>query len=204
MQSLDGLKEKWNCNSTAHSNYDAASMKKVLNSRAGKQTKIAFRYFWASFALQILVYALLSHVAIKYWYDSTAVIPALLGIVIYIPFTVMLLKKFRHLAFMRLQSNSSSSIQEYVAGQRTGLESIVAFKKKYELFLIPLSCAICVLLTFKLYVPGGALGNPTGAFITLGVSLVSCFVAIWRENQKHFYNPIHELTKVLDEYSPGA
>jgi hypothetical protein len=204
MKNLDELKDRWNCMPAVHSNYDALTMKKVLNGRAGKQTKIALQYFWASLALQILVYSLLSHVVVKYWYDIAAVIPALVGILIYIPFTLTVLKKFRQLAFMKIQSNSAASIREYLSNQRIGLESILAFKNRYELFLIPLSCAIGVLLIFKLYVPEGALGNPTGAIITLAISLASCAFAIWRENKKHFYDPIRELTKVLEDYSDGG
>ncbi|MEJ7642976.1 MAG: hypothetical protein WKF87_00140 [Chryseolinea sp.] len=200
METLDRLKKNWNCDTASHAGYDAVSMKKVLNSRSGKQTKIAFRYFWASFALQILVYALLSHVAIKFWYDSSAVFPALFGILIFLPFTIMLLTEFRKMASMRIQPGSPSSIRQYVLSQRTLLQSFMKFKKRYELFLIPLSCAVGVFLTFKLYVPGGALGNPTGAFITLAASLVSCFAAIWRENKKHFHDPINELSKILDDF----
>ena len=201
MEKLDEFKKKWNSKTEVSVALDEVAMNKIVKSRVGKQTRMAMKYFWASFGLQILVYALLSHVIVKYWNDLYTVMPAVVGIVIFIPFTKTLLNKFKSLAFMQIEGTGVSSIHRYVIRQKELLERFFIFKKRYELFLIPLSTMIGVLLTFKLYVPGGVMAHPYGAAVTLSISLVSCYMAIYQENRKNFRKPISELGSILKEYA---
>lgn len=203
MERIDDLKTKWRNTPATHQTYNTTAMNNLVKSRISKQTGKAMQFFWASFVLQILVYALLGHVIVRYYKDVFTVLPALAGILLYIPFTHMLMKKFKAMAFMPTVGKSSS-IQGYISSQRGLLESFFTFKKRYELFLIPLSCAIGVLLTFKLYVPGGAYAYPQGAIITFAISLLSCYIAIKRENERNFIKPITDLGEILIEYNAGT
>jgi hypothetical protein len=112
------------------------------------------------------------------------------------------MRKFKKLVTARpwLQQNIGASLHDYVLGQQTLLRSFYNFKKWYEFFLIPLSCAIGVSLVFELYVPGGVHGHQWGAVITFLVSLASCIAAIYFENQKSFILPIKQLQNILDEF----
>jgi hypothetical protein len=92
-----------------------------------------------------------------------------------------------------------TSLYNYVQHQRVLLESFFQFKKRYEIILVPLASAIGIFLTFKLYVPGGVQAHQEGAIITFGLTLLSCFLAIYSENKKSFEEPIRELNGILDD-----
>ena len=205
MSTLDQYKKHWEQSNKAPSPYregllDEASLQKIITSRVRKHTKTSLQYFWASLALQILVYALLSHVAIKYFTQTQILLLSLLGILLYLPFTIVLMKKFKRVAKGRLRGNEQSSIHDYISEQHQLLKSFFTFKKRYEIILIPLSAAIGVILVFTLYVPGGVQAFPTGALITYSLTLLSCYWAIRAENTKSFIQPLQQLEAILQEY----
>jgi len=200
MSTLEDFKANWENQFQPANNINIAALDKLVKSRVKKQTNIAVNYFWASLALQILVYALLSHVIVKYWFDAKVVVPALLGILIYVPFSVLLMKKFKQFAFSPLDTSSITSIQEHTQLKYRLLENILSFKRKYELFLVPVSTAIGVFVTFQLYVPGGVTSHWSGAMITFAISLLSCAYAIYLENKRNFRQPLGELKQIMDEF----
>ena len=205
MKTLEELKKQWERNPLPIDNtnvYDNLSLDRILKARVKKHTATSFQYFWASFALQILVYALLTHVIVKYHSNMTIVLFGIFGVLLYIPFTIVLMGKFKRMASTKVNSENTAviNLQEYVRQYQSLLRAFYSFKKKYELFLIPLSSAIGVILTFNLYVPGGVIKNLTGAVITFGLTLLSCAVAIYSENKKSFEQPIDQLQKILDEF----
>ncbi|MBC7849041.1 MAG: hypothetical protein H7Y31_04865, partial [Chitinophagaceae bacterium] len=178
MKTLEELKRQWekNCLTTGDTNvYDNMSLNRILRSRVKKHTTTSFQYFWASFALQLMVYALLAHVSLKYHTNLTVVFLGICGVLLYIPFTIVLMGKFKRMASTKVNAEDPAvmNLQEYVRQYQSLLRAFYAFKMKYELFSIPLSSAIGVILTFNLYVPGGIIENLTGAVITFGVTLLS-------------------------------
>lgn len=206
MKTLDEIREQYMKSQSTPSKtpepYNAISLEKIFKKRVMKHTNQAMKYFWASFTMQIIVYSLLSHVIIKNWMNVPIMLLGLGGIAIFIPFTVMLMKKFKALAKANISrgKGTNSSLQDYVLQQYTLLQSFYTFKKRYELILIPLSSAIGVILTFELFVPGGALENLNGIVITFGLTIFSCFLAIIAENRKSFDQPLQQLREILDEF----
>jgi hypothetical protein len=203
MTTLEELKKKWEENqSTPSVAYDSFALEKIFKSRVKKHTNRAMQYFWASFALQILVYALLSHVIVKYWSDTEMVLFSLGGVLLFLPFTIMLMKKFKRIATTKLSANGNTgtSLHQYVLQHHALLRSFYNFKKRYELVLIPLSSAIGIFLTFKLYVPGGVEQHPAGAVVTFVITLFSCATAIYSENKKSFEQPLSQLRQILNEF----
>src|ERR1041385_424479 len=196
--SIDEMKTMWNQKNADNKvgEYDQISIEKIVKARVKKHTGTAFQYFWASFALQVLVYAMLSHVVVRYWYDPIVTLPALLGIAFYIPFTVMMMRKFKI-------ENNQGPMSTYITRRRELLESFYSFKKRYELVLIPLATFIGTFLVFELYVPGGVSAYPTGAMITFVISLASCIIAILAENKRNFEEPLARLKIILDELNEG-
>ena len=75
---------------------------------------MAMRYFWASFTLQIIVYALLSHVSVKYWSDTEVLGLSILGILLFLPFTIMLINKFKSIARIKLSNITETFMHQYV------------------------------------------------------------------------------------------
>ena len=192
---LDEMKSQWSKENVG-GDYDEGTMQKLVKARVKKHTSQAFQYFWASFALQVMVYAMLSHLIVKYWYDPMITLPSLTGIAIYIPFTILMLKRFRNLG-----STAATNNLKYLARRKDLLESFYQFKKRYELFLIPLITSIGTFLVFELYVPGGIWAYPKGAVITFFISLASCVIAIQAENKKNFEEPLVRFKMILDELS---
>ncbi len=207
MTILEELKNKWEEGQKTlipPPGYDQASLEKIIKARVKKPTNMAMRYFWASFTLQLIVYALLSHVIVKYWSDPEILRFSLVGILLYLPFTVMLMRKFKSIAKTRPTDSTGTSLYQYVSRRYTLLDSFYRFKKRYELMLIPLSAVIGVFLVFKLYVPGGVAAHPWGAGITLVITLISCLLALRSENRKNFEQPLHQLQEILNEFKSEA
>jgi hypothetical protein len=161
---------------------------------------MAVQYFWAAFVLQILVYALLGHVVVKYWFDTQAVLTALVGVVMYVPFTVVLMRRFKAIARTSMHKNDADSLQKSIQQRYDYLQRFYRFKQRYEWMLIPVSSMIGVFLVFRIWVPGGVQAHWMAAAITLAVTLVSCGVAIFAENKRNFERPLGELRAVLGEF----
>ena len=204
MTTIEDLKKIWETNQRGTANrlpYDDETLGKIIKTRMKTNMKKPMQYFWGSFFLQILVYALLSHVVLKYGSGPTTLISGIGGILLFVPFTVVLLKKFKQMAVTKpAGGDPGKSLYEFVLQQHKLLSSFYTFKKRYELLLIPLSTAIGVFLTFKLFVPGGAEGNPIGVAVTFGISLLSMVWSIRLENSKSFKQPLHDLSLILDEF----
>ena len=211
MKTIDELRLQWSSeNTSATTNFSEDSFQKIVKSRVRKQSQQAFKYFWASFVLQIAVYALLGHVIIKSLvqmfgartttYDAGAV--ALLGfcgVALYVPFTFVLMKKFKAMATSSRTKNADAPIREYAMKNYQLLSSFFKFKKVYELVLIPLSSALGTIVCFELWFPGGVLQFPTGAAMVFAITLLSCVWVIRDENKVYFERPIAELRVLLDE-----
>ncbi len=205
MISLEKLKKTWEEKQSVlppPPAYDHASLEKIIKNRIRKHTRTTMQYFWASFALQVLVYSLLSHVIITYWKNPEMRWLSIVGVLLYIPFTIMLMRKFKKMAIATpiREENAVVSLYDYVLRQHELLSSFYKFKKWYEFFLIPISTAIGVMLTFKLYVPGGVNENWSVVIITFVITILSCAAAIYSENKKSFKGPIRQLQNMLDEF----
>lgn len=202
---MEELRKNWKEDSAAAgytSPLDKTSLHTILRLRANKQMKINMQCFWASFTLQIIVYSYLTHVIIKHWNDSFLITVGALCILMYIPFTIILLNKFKAIASLRSgeQHASGLCIQEYIQKHQCLLSSFYKFKSRYEIMLVILSTAIMTWMVFRIYVPGGVVAHPLGASFIFITSLLCCTVAIHAENKKHFKDPLVELQKLLNEF----
>ncbi|WOK05698.1 hypothetical protein RT717_21720 [Imperialibacter roseus] len=203
MATLDELKMKWGESGgalPAPEGMAPESFEKIVRTRVKKHTNTAVQYFWAAFALQILVYALLGHVVAKYWSDTQAVLTALVGVALYIPFTVVLMRRFKAIARTNVAKTEGGSLQESIRLQHDNLQQFYKFKRQYEWILIPVSSAIGVFLVFRIWVPGGVQAHWMGVGIALAITLVSCGVAIFAENKRNFEAPLGQLKEVLEEF----
>lgn len=204
MSTFEELKRVWDTNqetTQGYKRYDHETLSGIVKSRTKKNMKKSMQYFWGALFLQILVYALLSHVVIKYGGDTKTLSFGIAGMLLYLPFTILLMKKFKQMAIIKpAHANSGRSLYQYVFQQHALLQSFYSFKKSYELLLIPLSTGIGVFLTFKLFVPGGVEENPTGAIITFLITLFSMIASVRLENKKSFELPLHEFSQLLNEF----
>ena len=202
MSTFENIKKIWDENQHAglqNPVYDQETFRKIVIARTKRNINKSMQYFWAAFVLQLLVYGLLSNVIVTHWSDQQTLLFCVVGIALFIPFTVVLMKKFKQMAITK-PGNGRTSLYNYVFSQQTLLRSFYRFKRRYELLLVPVSTAIGVFLTFKLWVPGGIMAYPVGALITFALTVVSCAIAIYSENRKHLRKPLENLRQLLEEF----
>lgn len=175
------------------------SLHRIIKERSNQQRNISMKYFWGSFTLQILVYAFLSHVIIRFWSDPAVTLPAGLLFMMYIPFTFLLMKKFKALAVLRTDDRHSAGlpIREYVQQQHHLLSSFYHFKRKYEAVLGVVSILIMIWIPFHLWVPGGVREYPITALMIFLSTWIPCALIVRNENTKYFKRPIRRLELVL-------
>lgn len=204
MSTLDQMKNRWQQKEAASASpqtYTGITLGEMIRKRVSAHTKESMKYFWASFTLELIVYGLLAHVIIKYGQNSTILYLSIAGILLYIPFTVVLMRKFKKLAINRpVAQETGESIHCFIKEQLGLLRSFYRFKKWYEIFLIPISCALGVFLVFELYFTGGVREYAGSAVTTFLLSLFSCAAAIYTENRKSFTAPIAQLQDLLKEF----
>ena len=205
MSTINDLKDMWQKNNRDGETIkpiDHTGLAHIVRMRTKKNLNIVMRYFWASFALQILVYALLSHVIVRYGSDRQTLVAGIGGIILFIPFTVVLLRKFKAMAVTRVRdATSNTSIHACVSNHYDLMSSFYQFKKNYELVLVPLATALGTFLTFKLYVPGGVFAYQSAAWIIFVIAMISCIAAIKNENKKSFERPLNDLQKIREEFA---
>lgn len=201
MENLDQLKKNWATALAPFGPFDEPAMRKLIRSRIDHDTRQAYHYFWASFVMQILLYGVLSHVIVRFWGRFDIQLPAFGGILLFIPFTVILMKKFKGLATLPLSGTETSSVRHYIQQQRDRLNDILTFKTRYELILIPLICAVGIVVPIGMYMTGGLAANLPFATSLYALSLIVCFFTNRSENQKSFIGPMKRLDAILEEYN---
>lgn len=181
--------------------YDTSSFQKLIKMRMRTHTNKVMKYFWSSFVLEMGVFALLCHVVVRHWNDvSPLFIVSVLGILLHIPFTYMLMKKFKAMAVARPGDGSASSLYRWVKERHDLLSSFYRFKRNYERFLVPLSTIVGCYLVFELYVPGDGMGYWNVFWVMVVITIISCAVVLRRENKEHFEEPLHQYRILLTEF----
>ena len=203
MKNLEDIKRNWKegGNHMNPGQLDKATWHSLLELRAKKQRNIGMQYFWASLTFQIIVYGFLVHVTVRYWQDTSVLLPNVLCILIYVPFTVVLMRKFKRMAMLWRNEEhiSDMSIKEHIIEQHSLFTSFYRFKTKYEIVLVPLSSAIFVYVFFKLYLSGGVSAHPISSFLLFIVIVGACGMAILAENKRNFKMPIDQLEEILKD-----
>lgn len=201
----DDIKKIWKMQATMSPSpsYDPGSFSRLVKSRVKKETDKVMQYFWSSFTLEIIVFALLCHVMLRYWGEGHLFIISMLGILLHLPFTYMLMSKFKTMATTRPSDESSTSLYRYVRTRYGLLDSFYRFKRSYERFLIPISTLIGCYLVFEMYMPGQWKGYWNIFWMIFVITIISCAVVLRRENQQHFEEPLNQYKAILDEFEVG-
>lgn len=202
MQNIEELKNGWRQQSAPGNSIeiDQNNLRQIMKTKIKSQKNLSMKYFWAAFVLQIIVYAFLSNLMIRYWTDVSLVYVCAFCFLLYIPFTVVLLKKYKKMAVLKISGSAiEGSISEYVKQQHQLLSGFYRFKRRYELMLVPLSSAIMIWVIFRLYVPGGVSDHPILASLCFIGTLASCAQAIIMENKRNFKEPLRNYELILED-----
>lgn len=199
MESFEDLEKVWKKGQHKGSfsdDLDKISMEASVKNGVKRERSVAMEYFWGVFIYHIIAYALLGHVLIRFFGDTRLMLLSVAGIAVYIPFTTVMMKKFKA---MCVPSDQHSDIQQYVKKQYDLLSGFFRFKKIYEWVSIPVISFILVAIIFSIYVDGGVAGNllpASGLFIAV-LGILTYF--IYRENKKHFIDPLQKYEAVLKD-----
>ena len=176
-------------------------LRTIISSRVRKEFKTVSQFVWAAIVYQNILYAFLTHTLIRHWGDIQIMLLCLAGGAFYIPLTVALLRGVRTL-YRRPSEAPGSPVPDVfhkVEGEYARLADFFQFKKRMDWIGVPVSCAIIVLVTFTLFVEGGAKGNPLAAFAFFALWVGMSLIAIRAENRKRFISPLRNLEQVLDD-----
>jgi predicted neutral ceramidase superfamily lipid hydrolase len=180
---------------------DKATLRALVKQRVTKEKDKSMQYFWASLVMQIIVYSLLSNVIIKHREDLSLLLVSAFCILLYIPFTIVLLRDFKKLALLTMPGSQDYGlpVRSYVQEQYFLLKRHYIFKVRYEFLLITCSVFIMTWIIFRIYVPGGITAQPIAALSILTASIVACVYVSLKDNKKHFKGPMKQLENILTE-----
>jgi hypothetical protein len=200
MNSFDDIKNTWEegkSMESCSSGLDAETMEKYVKAGMNKVRNSTMKFFWGTFIYHMLIYALLIHVFIRFWGDGYLMLLSLGGILLYIPFTSLMMKKFKMMC--RRDSGSNENIQQFLKYQHRLISEFFRFKRWFDWVGVPASALILVLIIFTLYVAGGFGGNLLAG--TLSCVFVIAILApfIHAENKKSFMVPLSKLESLIDD-----
>jgi len=203
MKELDDLKKSWH-EAKENKNQpvlDQHTLQNLVKARSDGQRNISMKYFWAAFTLHLMLYSFSAHVIIRYWNDWQVVMLAFVWVLLHIPFTSMLMQKFKKMAVLKMEKHmpSTLSMHAYLQQQYSLLREFYNFKKRYEIILVPLSALILIWIIFRLYVAGGITTYPIAAAVLYVVAMAGSIWAIKNENKKRFEQPLSQLKGLLEE-----
>lgn len=204
METLEEMKKLWNESKFADScaTLTPEYADQLVAGRI-KKIKSGFReYFWASFVYQNLVYASLAFLIVRYFNNTNIVILSIAGIVLYLPFTIIFMKKFKS-AFLQNSGGEAFSNDDIYLNIRNSykrMSEFLKFKNRFDWVMIPLNCILIVVINFILFVPGGIKAYPLAAVVLLIVWLVIFIIAIHYENRKKFREPLRQMETILEDF----
>ncbi len=198
METLDQIRDFWQSNpEPVTTSYNKQEMDKVIKSRIIKEKKGIAEYFWVAFVFQIMLYSFACYLTVKYWSDPGISILVGAGILMYLPLTITLMRKFK--AMLVPRPGVATDINTGVENQRRLLQSFFTFKKRFDLVSIPVNSFIMVIILFKLYVPGGVEQNLFWGTVSFVILILMYAIAAWFENKKHFIQPIEQFGLILED-----
>jgi len=176
-------------------------MQAIIASRVKKQRKTVSEFVWAAVVYQIILYSFLTRTLVRNWGDTQSMLLCLAGAALYIPLTVVLIRRVRKLFGRRVEELGVAvpDMLHKVEGEYRRLGEFFQFKKRMDWIGVPVSCAIIVLVTFTLFVHGGVTGNPVASLALFGVWVGMSVMAIHAENKKRFILPLRHLEEVLGD-----
>jgi hypothetical protein len=198
MKSLDEAKKCWGeSKERKQVELPGDEVKQIIRQRIRKEKKVLFEYFWASYTWQFIIYVAMTNMIIHFWGDWNVVAVCVTGILIYIPFTTVFIKKFIRMAMKT--NGSSQNLYSNIKLQWNKMNEFFAFKRKFDWLGIPLSCFIITMIIFKLWVPGGWEEHVTGALIVYLLAISAFLIATLMENKKRFREPLYKLQLIINE-----
>lgn len=176
-------------------------LEKLIRSGVKKEQKMVWEYCVASGFWQWLIYAALTHFIVRFWGDWKFVSACAALIVLYIPFTAMFIKKFRHMRILKFNKSAllSQDIHASLTTQHKMLKDFFVFKKRFDWLNVPVCCLLIVLILHKYNVIPSFSESIAAWIVVFFLYVVLFIVAIYFENKKRFRVPLEKMEEVIRE-----
>jgi hypothetical protein len=200
MENIDDLATLWKKNnySSTRDGLSPEALKRVVQGGVTKENNTVMKYFWASFAWQVMIYSYSSFLIIRHPHTIQFVLPTVATVLLYIPFTITLLRKFKSM-HKRSKIASSKAILQSLEHRHLELATFFRFKKRFEWIAVPVICLLLVSVLFSYFSIDPLKGHLSEAIITY-ISIIAAFVlTIRHENKKSFKEPILNLSEMIAE-----
>ncbi|MBL0742059.1 hypothetical protein [Chryseolinea lacunae] len=201
MESFDEVRKLWNANKACGvDDVKAEALAANIRKRLAQERRTVMEYFWAVFVYHIILYALATHVVIKFYGNTLVMILASACAVLHVPFTMVLLKKFKAMCVARA-AETAHEVSAYVAQQYEQVQAFFILKKRFDLISIPVTCGCMAATIFEGYVPGGIANNVLATLVVFAL-LFGAFVWATRlDNRKRFEKPLVHLDMIMKDFS---
>ncbi|OUJ71022.1 hypothetical protein [Hymenobacter crusticola] len=172
----------------------ANELRTLVAARYRREQRRVGNYVVGSVCWQTIVYAALSYMALRFRTDPSTLAYCGLGVLLYLPFTVVFVRQLRgytrrHLA----DSASGAAVHAHIVEQYEALRQFFSFKKRFDLIATPVTALVMVGLFIRLsWVPAFS-ASPTPSLL-LGGLIVGIFALALRwENNHQFAGPLQRL-----------
>jgi hypothetical protein len=205
MAQIEDIKKVWLQGCRTHQANTAMVSKSdfidAIRTRIRKENKIMFEYIVAIGVWHMIIYAVMTHLVVRYWGNWHIMAYALAGIVMYIPHTVVFMKRIggKNLRAIAPVQGAVSDIKSNLKNHYQQLSAFFRFKKKFDFIGIPLTCFIMVMLLSNLMIIP-AIEKQLGVAVIFFVVYLTLFItATIVDNRKRFIQPLKQLEIVLKE-----
>src|SRR6266699_666802 len=116
----------------------------IISSRVRKELKTVSAFVWAAIVYQMVLFSFLAHTLIRHWGATQIMLLCLAGGALYIPLTVVLIRRIKTL-YRRPAEGPASPVPDVfrkVEGEYARLADFFRFKKRLDWIGVPISCAI--------------------------------------------------------------
>jgi hypothetical protein len=143
----------------------------------------------------------MTHVFVRFWGDWEIMYISLAFMVLYIPFTIVFIRKFRSIKMLKFGKPGfeSQDIYSTLKAQRDVLSSFYRFKKGFDMISIPASGIVITLLLEKYGLIPAIRQHVTIALVTFGITIAAFVIATVVDNKKRFKSPLKQLELVIQE-----
>jgi hypothetical protein len=204
MKSFEEMQKNWKQGKGAAYNavpLSEAMLTKLIRSGVKKEQKMVWEYCVASGFWQWLVYASLTHFIVRFWGDWQFVIACPAVIILYIPFTVMFIKKFKHMRILKFEKSylQSQDIHYSLKTQYEMLKDFFVFKKRFDWVNIPFCCFLIAMILYKYGLIPSIQENIIAWLIVFVIYIILFVTATYVENKKRFKIPLEKMKSVISE-----
>lgn len=201
MEDLKHLKSLWACGTQLGQETAVIKeelLKDLVSMHLQQERQLLLSYVIKTSVWIFLVTAVFGHLVVRFWGEWPIVCLSLAGLLIYIPFTAMFMRRFK--SFYGLQGTQIAqdlSVYEALQQKKADILRFYQFKKLFDFLMIPVCCMLIMLLINRYSFAAPLSVHLTFNLIVLLLALGSFSWATVLDNRRYFKHPLMKIEEVL-------